>query len=63
MRMGNVYYKNNLAGIIAENEDGYTFQYDDDFLNSSSVKPISLNIAYSKGLHFKAKFYFPFLMD
>ncbi len=35
MRKGNVYYKNSLAGSIAENEDGYVFQYNDDFINLS----------------------------
>lgn len=44
MRKGNVYYKDILAGIIAENEDGYTFQYYDDFLNLSSAKSISLSL-------------------
>lgn len=27
MRQGEVFYKNNLAGIITENEDGYVFCY------------------------------------
>lgn len=44
MRRGEVYYKKALAGIIAENEDGYTFQYSDEFLNSSTAKPISLTL-------------------
>ena len=29
MRVANIFYKENLAGILTENEDGYTFQYDD----------------------------------
>jgi serine/threonine-protein kinase HipA len=59
MRKGNVYYKNSLAGIIAENEDGYTFQYDDDFLNSSSVKSVSLTLPIQKEA-FQSKILFPF---
>lgn len=59
MRKGNVYYKNSLAGIIAENEDGYTFQYNDDFLNLSSAKPISLTLPIQKKT-FHSKVLFPF---
>ena len=59
MRKGNVYYKNNLAGIIAENEDGYTFQYNEEFLNSSSAKPISLTLPIQQQA-FQSKILFPF---
>ncbi len=59
MRKGAVYYKNRLAGIIAENEDGYTFQYNEDFLNSSTAKPISLTIPIQKEV-FRSPYLFPF---
>ena len=59
MRKGNVYYKNNLAGIIAENEDGYTFQYNEEFINFTSVKPISLTLPIQKKA-FQSKILFPF---
>ncbi len=59
MRKGNVYYKNHLAGIIAENEDGYSFQYDDHFLNSPISKPISLTLPIQKQA-FQSKVLFPF---
>lgn len=59
MRKGYVYYKTNLAGIIAENEDGYTFQYEDEFLNSVSAKPISLTLPFQKQ-PFQSKILFPF---
>ncbi len=32
MRKANVFYKNSLAGNIAENEDGYSFQYGEKLL-------------------------------
>lgn len=32
MKQGNVYFKNVLAGTIREDEDGFTFQYDPDYL-------------------------------
>lgn len=59
MRKANVYYKNNFAGIITENEDGYTFQYDEGFLNSTPVKPISLTLPIQKQ-PFQNKILFPF---
>ncbi|HMU99371.1 MAG: HipA N-terminal domain-containing protein [Chitinophagales bacterium] len=59
MRKGNVYYKNNFAGIIAEIEDGYTFQYDEQFLNSTFVKSISLTLPIQKQ-PFHSKILFPF---
>lgn len=59
MRKGNVYYKNVLAGIITENEDGYTFQYNDEFLNSIYANSISLTLPIQKQI-FHSKILFPF---
>ena len=59
MRKGKVYYINNLAGIIAENEDGYTFQYNEQFLNSTFAKPISLTLPIQTQ-PYQSKFLFPF---
>lgn len=59
MRKGNVYYKNYLAGIIAENEDGYLFQYNEEYLNSKNAKPISLTLPIQKQ-DFQSKVLFPF---
>lgn len=44
MRQAKVFYKNILAGIIFENEDGYTFQYDSGYLNTIHAKAISLTL-------------------
>lgn len=44
MRTGQVFYKNSLAGIITENDDGYTFQYNDIYLNNTASKPVSLTL-------------------
>ena len=59
MRSGKVYYKNVLAGIISESEDGYTFEYDSYYLNSSVVKPISLTLPLQKQTY-QSKVLFPF---
>ena len=34
MRQAEVFYKNELAGIIAENDEGYVFQYDANYLKN-----------------------------
>lgn len=40
MKKANIYYKNILAGVIEENDDGYLFQYDETYINPYSAKPI-----------------------
>lgn len=32
MREALIYYKNDLAGVLAENDDGYLFKYDSNYL-------------------------------
>ncbi len=59
MRKGSVYYKNIFAGVIVENEDGYTFHYDIEFINSPSAKPISLTLPIQKQIY-QSKVLFPF---
>lgn len=44
MRTGQVFYKNSLAGIITENDDGYIFQYEEAYLNNPASKPLSLTL-------------------
>jgi serine/threonine-protein kinase HipA len=40
-RKGNVYINNEFCGIVYENEDGYHFAYDKDYLNSENAKHVS----------------------
>jgi len=44
MKQGNVYFKNILAGTIREDEDGFTFQYDHDYLQRDDAQPVSLTL-------------------
>lgn len=44
MKQGNVYFKNILAGTIREDEDGFTFQYDPDYLQRDDAQPVSLTL-------------------
>lgn len=44
MREAEVFCGDQFAGIISENEDGYIFQYDKNYLKKSASKPISLTL-------------------
>ena len=35
LRQAKVYYKDELAGILKEEESGYTFQYDKNFVKKN----------------------------
>lgn len=59
MRKAKVFYKSSLAGIIAENDEGYTFQYIEEYLNSKEVRPISLTLPIQKE-PYQSKILFPF---
>jgi len=44
MRRAKVFMYDTLAGILVENEDGYHYQYDQDYLDSHDPEAISLTI-------------------
>lgn len=43
-RSGKVFYKNKYCGIVYENEEGYYFQYDEDYLKAEKSEPISMTM-------------------
>ena len=43
LRKAQVFYKNELAGYITETQNGYTFQYDNEF--SKKNIPISISLS------------------
>ena len=59
MRQANVYYKNQLAGILTENDEGYEFCYLPAYLASEKVKPVSLTLPLQEEA-FKSGVLFPF---
>jgi serine/threonine-protein kinase HipA len=59
MKSGKVFYKEAFAGIITEEDEGYTFTYDTDYLNSEHAEQISLTLPLQKET-FKSKTMFPF---
>lgn len=44
MKKAKIYLRSHLAGILAENEEGYSFQYDAEYLNSNFAEAISLTL-------------------
>lgn len=43
-RRGKVYYKNVYAGVVWQDEDGYGFQYDKEYLRNTDAAPVSLTL-------------------
>ena len=44
MKQAIVFLRNIKAGILTEDENGYTFQYDASFLTSDKAEAISLSL-------------------
>ena len=44
MRRANIYYKNLLAGVLTEGDQGYEFYYLPEYIKSTGAKPISLTL-------------------
>ena len=59
MRQANVYYKDQLAGMLTENDEGYEFCYLPIYLASERAKPISLTLPIQDNA-FKSSVLFPF---
>ena len=59
MRQAEVFYGNQLAGIISENDENYLFQYDESYLNFPNAKPVSLTLPLQEE-PFESKILFPF---
>lgn len=59
MRQAQVFYKDILAGIITENDEGYIFEYDEKYLNNENSEPISLTLP-TKKRTYESKVLFPF---
>ncbi len=47
-RSGQVFYQDSLAGIVTENEEGYIFQYDANYLAQANAQAISLTMPLQK---------------
>lgn len=59
MRQAQVFYQDQLAGLLTENEEGYFFVYESQYLENSNSKPVSLTLPLQKDA-FESKILFPF---
>lgn len=58
-KQGKVFYKEKLAGLIEQNDEGYQFVYDTAYLDSAEAKPVSATLPLQKET-FVSKTMFPF---
>lgn len=47
-RTAYVYVRNTFAGILEETDEGYSFKYDDDYLQSEKPSAVSLTLPLQK---------------
>lgn len=59
MKKAAIYLYDIKAGILTEDENGFTFQYDQDFLNSTNAEAISLTLALTD-VAYRSNVLFPF---
>lgn len=58
-RRGKVYFRDTLAGVLEESEEGYTFSYNGDYLNSETPLPVSLTLPLTRDKYVSREL-FPF---
>ena len=54
-----VWMRDSLAGILSETEEGYSFVYDEAYLEMEGARPVSLTLPLS-GKAFESTILFPF---
>jgi serine/threonine-protein kinase HipA len=59
MKKGKVFYRNVFAGFLTEDENGYSFLYQQEYLSSDKPKAISFTLPLQEK-PFKSKTMFPF---
>lgn len=58
-RSGNVYLKNVFCGVVSENDDGYLFEYDKEYLQNIAAEAVSLTLPLSDKAY-QSKTFFAF---
>jgi len=59
MKQAKIYFHKQLAGILTENENGYSFCYDNEYLQTENAEAISLTLPLQKEAYHN-KVLFPF---
>jgi serine/threonine-protein kinase HipA len=50
-RAGNVYVKGELAGIVWQDDEGYGFQYNENYIERAGAAPVSLTLPFTTTPH------------
>lgn len=58
-RQAKIYFKNQLAGVLVEGDNGYSFYYEEEYLKTTNPKAISLTLPLSEH-PYHSKVLFPF---
>lgn len=59
MRRAKIYYQSQLAGVLSEEDTGYRFVYDNDYLQHPDAIPVSLTMPLSQK-EYESNVLFPF---
>ena len=59
MKQARVFFREDFAGILTEDEHGYTFVYNVDYLNKENSKAVSLTLPLSEN-PYNSQVLFPF---
>ena len=59
MRQGEIWVNNTLAGILIENDNDYSFEYEKTYLEKENAIPVSVTLPLQKE-SFKSEQLFPF---
>lgn len=59
MRRAKIYHQSRLAGVLSEEDTGYRFVYDNDYLRQPDAIPVSLTMPLSQK-EFESNVLFPF---
>ncbi len=58
-RQAKIYFQNQLAGVLVEGDNGYSFYYEEEYLKTTNPKAISLTLPLSEH-PYHSKVLFPF---
>jgi serine/threonine-protein kinase HipA len=59
MRQGEIWVNNQLAGVLTEDDNGYHFKYQQEYLEQEKMLPVSLTLPFQKA-PFHSENLFPF---
>ena len=59
MRRAKIYYQSRMAGVLSEEDTGYRFVYDNDYLQQPDATPVSLTMPLSQS-EYDSNVLFPF---